>query len=318
MLARVGDALYWMGRYLERAENVTRLLLVTEDLSTELLGLHEELALAEWRDLLTVFPGAVAPEAPRAEVPAVALAHLRAFFNDPANPYAVAQCLRRARDNARAVREALTTEVFTNLNEAHRELEGRQRRELRDLPSARSALVSTQKALLSIVGAIDHTLTRNEGWRFLKLGETLERTFRSAFVLRAKLPALVAPARTLDVELRYTRWRGLLRAVSSLENYRQTEGGRLEPRDVIRFVLFDPHAPRALRHGVGAVKAYLERAGEANGGTPPDRLIGRLLARLAYDADQILQGEDVTAFLDHVLDELGKVHDALAAEYFTT
>jgi len=317
MLSRVADALYWMGRYLERAENATRLLLVTEDLSAELGGLHRDLAAAEWQDLLAVFPGSVVVggDGPPA------LAHLHAFLKDAGNPYSVASSLRRARDNARSAREALTLEVFLNLNEAHRELDARGRRELRDLPSVRSVLSATQKAVLSIVGAIDHTLSRDQSWLFLKLGESLERAFRTAFVLRAKLPALLgseARGPRVDVELQYTRCRGLLRAVSSLENYRQAHGARLEPTDVVRFLLFDPDAPRALRHGTAAVRDHLERMVGSNGLTPPLRLVSKLLARLAYDAEEVVVDRDTLAFLDHALAELAKTHDAIAAEYFTS
>jgi uncharacterized alpha-E superfamily protein len=181
----------------------------------------------------------------------------------------------------------------------------------------RSALSSTQKALLSIVGAIDHTLSRDEGWLFLKLGESLERTFRTGAVLRAKLPSLTARGRLADAELGYSRWRGLLRGVSSLENYRQAHGARLEPRDVVRFLLFDPDAPRALRHGTAAVSLCLEKIAGPGGLTPPGRIVGKLLSRLSYEAEEIAAG-DRLGFLDQFLGELGKAHDAVAAEYFTT
>jgi uncharacterized alpha-E superfamily protein len=323
MLSRVADALYWMGRYLERAENVTRLLLVTEDLTAEIRGLHEQLAAQEWRDLLAIYPGA--DLTPRGGATGAArngqppsLPYLAAFLVDEANPYSVGFSLRKARDNARSVREALTVEVFLNLNEAYRALSGRTRRELRDLPGMRTTLVATHKDLLGIVGAIDSTLSRDQGWLFAKLGEALERAFRTAFILRAKLPSLLAREKRIDLELHYTRWRGLLRGVSSLENHRQAHGARLEPRDVIRFLLFDPHAPRSLRHGAAAVQGHLGRIAAAAEPTPPERIVGKLLARLAYETDDVLQRAEVVPFLDHVLGELTKTHDAIAAQYFTT
>jgi uncharacterized alpha-E superfamily protein len=317
MLSRVADHLYWMGRYLERAENVTRLLVVGEDLTTEIRGLHEELAERKWRDLLAIFPVSLdAGAAPTNWAPS--LPYLHAFLVDERNPYSVVFSLKKARDNARSVREALTVEVFLALNETCRELGGHAGKPMRDLPSVRSVLAATQKGLLSIVGAIDSTLTRDQGWLFLKLGEAVERAFRTAVILRAELPTLLERERRIDLEVHYSRWRGLLRAVSSLENYRQAHGARLEPGDIVRFLLFDPHAPRALRHGVAAVQTYLAEIAPAPNTTPTGRLVGKLLARLSYEVDEVLARPDVLRFLDDVIQELSKAHDALTAEFFTT
>jgi uncharacterized alpha-E superfamily protein len=108
ILSRVADGLYWMGRYVERAENAARLLLVTEELSTEVLGLDEALAREEWRDLRAVFPGFPTDEMPARTLTGLAAASLVGLAIDPANRYSVLYSLKKARDNARSVREALT------------------------------------------------------------------------------------------------------------------------------------------------------------------------------------------------------------------
>ena len=231
MLSRVADALYWMGRYLERSENITRLLLVTEDFSSETQGLAEQLAQSAWKDLLAILPSAqVGP--PSSAFAPMSQAYLQGFFLDPGNHYSVHYSLRRARDNARSVREALTVEVFLALNETFRAVESHARRGLADPPSLRDALGTAHKGLFT-VGAIEHTFTRDQGWLFLKLGESLERIYRTALILRAKLPALVATEPRADVALYYTQWRTLLRALGSLENYRRSYGARLEPELVV-------------------------------------------------------------------------------------
>ena len=150
MLSRVADALYWMGRYLERAENLTRLLLVTEEFSTEVLGLDEELARAEWDDLRAIFPG---PES-RERRPRAVLRGRRtcsAYSLDPRNPQLPPLLARKARENARAVREALTVEVFVALNETYRELGGLHRAQpLRPAHVPRARSRATQRGILSI------------------------------------------------------------------------------------------------------------------------------------------------------------------------
>jgi uncharacterized alpha-E superfamily protein len=317
MLSRVADALYWMGRYLERSENLTRLLLVTEDISSETQGLAEQVAQSAWKDLLAIFPSShVGP--PASAFAPMSMAYLAGFYLDGNNPYSVHNSLRRARENARSVREALTVEVFLVLNETFRALEADARRGLPDPPSFRDALGGTHKGLFTIVGAIEHTFARDQGWLFLKLGESVERVYRTALILRAKLPGLAAAEPRADVALYYTQWRTLLRALGSLENYRRSHGAGLEPELVVPFLLLDPHSPRSLRYGLEAVKDQLERI--AGGGEPTAamRLIGRLHADLAYqDQHGAATGAD-PAFLERVVATMVQAHEALSAQYFVT
>ena len=169
ILSRVADALYWMGRYLERAENVTRLLIVTEEMGSEVLGLDEDVARAEWSELNAIFPDGDGGEAPRS-VRALVQAALYALSIDPGHPHSIFFSLKKARDNARTVREALTIEVFVALNETYKELEAYNRRQMADPPTFRSALAATQRGILSTAGAVEQTLARDPGWLFLKLG----------------------------------------------------------------------------------------------------------------------------------------------------
>jgi uncharacterized alpha-E superfamily protein len=314
ILSRVADALYWMGRYLERAENTTRLLLVTEELSTEFLGLDEDLARAEWESLAAIMPGP--PDDPR-RPGALAGAALQALALSPQHPNSVHFSLKKARDNARTVREALTVEVFVNLNETYQDLEAYARRSRVDAPGLRGALSAAHRGILSTVGAIEHTLTRDPGLVFLRLGEALERLFRTASILRVKLPSLMDPA-PLDLPLVQNRWRALLRALSSLENYRQSFGARLEPPDVLGFVMFSAQAPRALHYGAAAVKAQLDHLSNGGPPSPPARIMGKLAAELAYQSDEVVERGDYIPFLDHVLEDVGRTHDAISTVYFGT
>jgi uncharacterized alpha-E superfamily protein len=316
ILSRVADGLYWMGRYLERAENITRLLVVSEEMATEVAGLDEDLARAEWQDLRMIFPGAD-DEVPSGDPAKLAEATLYGLSIDPRHPSSILFSLKKARDNARTVREALTIEVFVNLNETYRELEGSNRRQLVDLPSFRNTLSATHRGILSTAGAIEQTLARDSGWLFLKLGETLERVFRTAVVLRVKLPALSPQEPSVDLPLFLSRWRGLLRGLSSLENYRKVHGARMEPGDALEFLLFDPHTPRSLRYSTTAVKDLLEQISGKSGLSLPARIVGKLAADFAYQSQDVLR-DGCLPFLDHVLSELGRAHETLSTAYFGT
>src|SRR5262249_38383910 len=144
MLSRVADAVYWMGRYLERSENIARLLLVTDDFSTETQGLAEQVAQSAWKDLLAIFPSAQGAPPASAFAP-MSQAYLGGFFLDGGNPYSVHYSLRKARENARSVREALTVEAFLAINETFRTLEDHARRKLTDPTALRDALAATHK-----------------------------------------------------------------------------------------------------------------------------------------------------------------------------
>ena len=316
MLSRVADALYWLGRYTERAEHTTRLLLVTDDFATEAMGLDESVAQAAWKDLLAIYPAAQLTRETPPYAP-LALPYLLSFFADPRNTYSVSYSLRRARENARSVREALSLEVFVVLNEVFHALEAWERKPPADAPGLRDALTTTHRGLFSIVGTMGHTLPRDEGWRFLRLGESLERVYRSASVLRTKLPGLLAPVLGGDASLQQTQWRALLRALASLEHFRKVYGARLEPDAVVPFLVFEPESPRSLRYGAQTVLRYLEAVAGGHD-DPAQRLAGRLAAELRYTDAHIARQPDFTTFLDHVAEHSSKIHDATEARYFVT
>ena len=317
MLSRVADAIYWMGRYLERAENITRLLLVTEEFSTETQGLEETVAQTAWKDLLAMLPSAQLTRPVSAFAP-LSLPYLTSFFLDSQNPYSIHFSLRKARENARSVREALTVEAFMSINETFHAIEVYARKGLTDVPGLRDALASTHKGIFSVVGAIDATFTRDEGWHFLKLGESVERTYRAGVILHARLPSLLASEPRTDVPLFYSQWRSLLRILSSLENYRRVHGARLEPDFVVAFLFFDAQSPRSLSAGAATIKRYIEEIAGNRDLNPAARVIGKLHAELSYaDAGEI-RPADVPAFLAGVVDALIRVHEALTIQYFVT
>ena len=111
-----------------------------------------------------------------------------------------------------------------SLNDTWRDLEAYTRRPSLDAPAFRDALSQIHRGIRSTVGAIEHTLTRDQGWLFLKLGESVERISRTALVLTAKLPALLVHEPKADIPVYYTRWRSLLRDLASLENLRAACG----------------------------------------------------------------------------------------------
>lgn len=316
MLSRVADSLYWLGRYLERAENVARLLFVASETTVELEGLDEALAQAEWDDLLAAIPGSEVGGLEFSLEEGLAIPYVRRLLLDEDNPVSVRHSLAQARENARSVREALTKEVFGNLNEVYRGLDRSRRRAARDPVSARQEVVRVHGAILTTLGAIEHTMSRDQGWNFMKLGEALERAQRTLLVLRAKLPVLAHEGVSADLPLFYARWRGLLRSVASLENYRSAHGGRLDPEQIVRFLLFDRAAPRSVLCGVTRIRGYLDRLPGGSATSEADRILGRLHATLSYDDESILGKTELPGFCATSAECLVASHDAIVRQYF--
>ena len=312
MLSRVAGSLYWMGRYLERAENVTRLLRVTAEDASDLEGLDEARARQEWEDLVLAIPGWDPPplDGPPEQR---AVACIGSLLLDPGCPVSVRSTLGSARDNARSVREALTREIFENLNESFQGLS--RRRRFRDRVAALDAVAQVHREILTTLGAIEHTLSRDQGWTFMKLGEAMARTLRTLLVLRAKLPGLRSAAGA-ELTLYYARWRALLRSVASLENYRRTRSSLVDPDDVVQFLLFDPDAPRSVRCGLARMKGYVDALPRSEETTPAVRIAGTLLARIQYDDEKILGKPDLTPFCDEMITEIRGLHDAIERHYF--
>jgi uncharacterized alpha-E superfamily protein len=315
MLSRVADSLYWLGRYVERAENVARLLIVASETAVELEGLDQELAQSEWDDLLAAVPGSEGGGFEFSREEGLALPYVRWLLLDEGNPVSVRHSLARARENARSVREALTKEVFSNLNEMYRDLDRSRRRAARDPVAAQQEVVRTHGAILTTLGAMEHTMSRDQGWNFMKLGEALERAQRTLLVLRAKLPVL-SQYGGADLPLFYARWRGLLRSVASLENYRGSRGGQLDPARIAQFLLFDGTAPRSVLCGVNRIRGYLDRLPGGQTTSEADRILGRLHAALRYDDDTILTKSDLPGFCAQAADSLTAAHEAIARQYF--
>ena len=315
MLSRVADSLYWFGRYLERAENVARLLYVASETAVELEGLDETLAQAEWDDLLAAVPGSEGGGFGFSLEEGLAIPYVRWLLLADDNPVSVRHSLGQARENARSVREALTKEVFLNLNEAYRQLDRSRRRAARDPVSARQEVVRIHGAILTTLGAIEHTMSRDQGWNFMKLGEAIERVQRTLLVLRAKLPVL-AQEGSPDLPLFYARWRGLLRSVASLENYRVARGGQLDPEQIVRFLLFDRSAPRSVLCGVNRIRGYLDRLPGGHATSEVDRILGRLHATLSYDDEAIMTKSELPVFCAESAAGLVAAHEAIVREHF--
>jgi uncharacterized alpha-E superfamily protein len=300
MLARVADSLYWIGRYVERAEHISRLsdIMLTATLD------QNEAAIAVARLALA------AVGEPR-EGERSAFEAVNALVFDREDPSSVVSSLARGRENARQVRDQITTEMWERLNLLYLRVTG---------PEAAPAFAQRSSAFLHEViadlhlfkGATDATMNHGEGWRFLLLGVYLERAQLIARLLEV---CLADQAERPPLSDQLTQM-AVLRMACALEPYLRVYSAELEPRRLLEFLMFDTEFPRSIRFSTLQMEEHLTslaRHTQAVGQSGPERLAGRLSARLAFaDLDET---EGAGGLLKAVAAECSRIHHAVYETY---
>jgi uncharacterized alpha-E superfamily protein len=276
MLSRVAHSLYWMRRYVERADQIARVVGVNMDLAFDRAPLE---VVQLWGRLLSGLWSAPVWAQVSRESPPDAL-------SDLTNIDAVASCFAAARENARQIRQHITGEMWDRLNGVHLALNDAARRaEWSQRPHGFFQTVREAAALFD--AAIDDGMARDEAWHFLQLGQFLERSAATARLLecqlRATLPAH-APDRLLDEQL---EWICLLRACDALELYRRRNRTDLGPEHIVRFLIADQRSPRSIRYGFDRIEETLAALAEAVP-SQPAVIVGSVLA----DAIRSLETRD--------------------------
>ncbi|MDG2055652.1 MAG: alpha-E domain-containing protein [Phycisphaerales bacterium] len=317
MLARAAENIYWLGRYLERAGNMTRFLLVTEQLSVELRGLAPGLARSLWMDLPKVYPGAIVIVDPESATEEVAKAHLRSFLLATDNQLSIAASLRSARENARVVRENLTRESFEQLNQTYHRIQTLTNQPLDTTMALCDVIKEVQMQIFGVSGAVDRTFARNEGWSFFNLGTMVERAYRTLKLLETKIPKLIDEPAAIELPIYYAHLRSMLRTVASWENYRHVFGLDLDALQVLRFLLFDQYTPSSVRACVHALQQNLISLSDSELMTVPSRMLGKLSAKLMYEEHEIMAEEKLDHTCRDLASSLMEVHESISRLYFS-
>lgn len=276
MLSRTADHLYWMARYTERAENLARMLEVNYRMS--LLPQSADIIEQGWVATLTII-GLIDAYKQRhdAVTPANAIAFL-AFDRD--NPSSIYSCLRGARENARAVRGTLTSEIWETLNSTWLEM-----RTVSAQPASDAELnnffewVKHRSHLTR--GVIQGTMLRDEAWNFTWIGTYLERSDSTARILDVKYHLLLPRGEKAGGATDYYQWSALLHSVSAFEIYRRVYRDLITPRRVAELFMLRDDMPRSLRRCMSQVYTHLTAVSNA-GSAETERRAGELQASLHF------------------------------------
>ena len=302
MLARVADSLYWIGRYLERAEHLARL---SDVMLNATLDHTEAAAQAALIALSAVGDQDLARTARPFEA-------AKALVLDRADPNSVVISLARARENARQVRDQITTETWERLNLLYLKVTDEEVDE--DFTSGSSAWLHDIIADLHLFkGAADATMSHGEGWRFLMLGAYLERAQLIARLLEVCFGDGKGKKPTDHIALM-----SLLRMACALEPYLRVYTAEIEERFILEFLLLNEDFPRSIRFATARIEEHLShlvRHAEPIGHHSPVRLAGRLKARLQYADIEELQAQGASGLLTTVIDECAAIHEAIYETY---
>jgi uncharacterized alpha-E superfamily protein len=311
MLSRVANSLYWLARYLERAENSARLLAVTNDYVQQLRGISHAAADQCWDVAWRLLSG---EEGSRDMDPAV-------FWRlalDEEVPNSLLACVARARENARGIRDAIASEMWEELNVLYM----RMQEEAGAAPSETNVVSLTLRIRTAshlFQGRRDNTMSRRDEWHFLCFGQFLERADMTARILsemfsHPALPTAEETGHNIDT-LHLT---ATLRTCTALEAFSRT-GRALTPERVAEFLLLENHFPRSVEFCVQEVGDSLH----ALSGTPHDvftneaeQLAGRLVAELRFARIEEIRDQGLQPYLLQVLDKLGNLSWAISQEYF--
>jgi uncharacterized alpha-E superfamily protein len=312
MLSRVADSLYWMSRYLERAEHTARLV----DVELQLwLDQSPEAGAGRWRFLLEALRTPVAPGAvdPTRLVDAL-------VFNRK-NSSSIVSCIASARENLRHVRERCSSEMWEQLNRLYLEVMDAQPEEAWMLKSHGFFRAVLEGAHL-FQGITDGTMSHGEGWQYIQLGRYVERTDTLASLMETHFKRMVHPVDQLADQVvesaEYLEWVGLLRACVAFEAYCKVYTAEIRPLRVAEFLLLNPEFPHSIRFSVDRVNAALHIIGDLTErkAKTPTRIAGRLRAQLSFSQIEEVMEKGAHEYLESVRSECLQIHSAIHQIYF--
>jgi len=323
MLSRVADSVYWMNRQIERAENVARAVETTLDLALD--GAVSPGRL--WNALVCTFGDEADFWARFGLADQANVISFLAF--DQVNPNSIASCLQAARENARTVRDMISTPMWEEINKAHLYVRSAAAANA-EIDHPREFLDEVKRASQLITGVADATMSHGEAWHFARVGRLIERADKTSRVLDVEhyfqpAAARIAPpasgtAADDETEEVAVQWSAVLESASALEMYRKVHGA-VSRRSVANFLIFDREFPRAMHFClIKAEESLLAITGGAKGAysNPAEQRLGRLRSHLDYGAiDEILGGHGgLHGFIDGFQTDLNQASRAVFETFF--
>lgn len=312
MLCRVADCLFWMSRYLERAENQARFIDVTSSIALGYRGSEQAL----WSSLLHA-GGDVEAFLQRYAAPTRENIINYLLF-DRRNLNSVVSCLTAARENARSVRETLTAPLWEAVNRFYLRVRTDAEQQPQILTQPHQFLERIKRSAHQVLGVRDATWSRGDAWHFSSLGYQLERADKTSRILDVRYFLLLPMNHSGSEQLDVVQWAALLESTGALQMYRRT-WGPIQPSRVVDFLVLSPTFPRSLRFCVQAAETTL-RAISGNTSKEPQNDAEKIVAETtrqleSLTAEQIME-TGLHPFIDKFQTTLNNIGAAVSSTYF--
>ncbi|MFZ5501937.1 MAG: alpha-E domain-containing protein [Pseudomonadota bacterium] len=311
MLSRVANSIYWMSRYMERAENVARFIGVNLNLSLDMPSEFTE----QWAPLVSISGDRELfdrlYDAPTRENV------MRFLTFDRENPNSILSCVRNARENARSVREVISSEMWEQANHCYLLVkEAAAKNSAPENPHDFYTAVKLASHLFD--GLTEATMSHGEAWHFLQVGKLLERADKTSRILDVKYFILLPEQLSVGTTVDNIQWAALLKSASALEMYRK-HSKQVSPSKVADFLILNRHFPRSvhscLSRAAQSLHAISGSSLDAFSNKAEQRL-GRLLAELNYTQIDEIIASGLHEFLDSLQTRLNQVDAAVFETFF--
>lgn len=311
MLGRAANGVYWMNRYLERAENTARLIDVGFHLA--LTRGDKQSAGEEWKSVLTTTGQVEAYSRLHSDFTGT---HVFNFLlRDRDNPGSVLRMVENARTNARVVRTSLTNSVWEATNEGWMTLRDLLARPVRE-SGLGEVLAAIRRQATQVRGAMEGTMLRNEVFNFARIGTFIERADNTARILDVKYYVLLPSVAWVGSSLDNVQWETLLRSVAGNRAYSWLNAGAMDPRGIARFLILDGQFPRSLVFCYEKIRSNMAGLAKEYGHeVPAHELLRNAGARLhQITIDEIFDG-GLHEFLQEFVSKTIEIGNAIAADY---
>ncbi len=315
MLSRVADSLYWLARYIERAENNSRILDVNLQVTLDDDNSGADSDKQDWEPILASLEDQKLFHSLYAVTNAETVCEFVTFAKE--NPNSIRSCIAGARENARTVREYISSEMWERVNSLYLWMNSADARQL----FASSAIDFFRQVVdhsHQFHGTTNATLTHGEGWNFLQIGKYLERADSTSRILDLKYHILLPRGEEVGGNVDTVQWQALLKSCSAFEAYRKLHIGPVAPWSVAEFIILHDSFPRSIRFCAEGLDAALHRISgcdRAHFTTEAERLSGKLLSDLNYATIADIFKVGLHQYLDGIQFRLIEISSASLKEY---
>jgi len=315
MLCRVADSLYWLPRYIERAESSARILDVNLQVTLDSEDSDNDSESRAWQPILATLEDQSVFPSIHSEINADNVCSFVTFAKE--NPNSIWSCIAEARENARTVREYISSEMWERINALYLWLRAEQARHL-----AGSSGIDFYRQVVDMChqfhGTTDQTLTHHDGWDFMQVGKFIERADNASRILDLKYHILLPRGERVGGNVDTIQWQAVLRSCSAFEAYRKVHTGQVTPWSVAEFIILHDRFPRSLRFCIDSLDLALHRisgSDRAHFANEAERLSGRLRSELNYMTIGEVFRKGLHEWLDSTQGRLIEIGNAMHRQY---